>query len=249
MRQWSDLPRFFVEAEAIQEKFVTFSEPISRQILTVLRLDANQAKVIVLDNSGAAWLTELTGKSGKFVSGKLLEEIESGDDCRLELTLCFSLSKREKIELILQKCTEIGVTHFLPYFSERSLNRTESLDSKRLTRWQCIIREAAEQSERNKLPKLMNVMNFQQLISGLAPDTQKLCAYEASKSTYSFGQLTLKPGKVALLIGPEGGFSDFEIELVRLAGFQLFSLGKRILRMETACMVASALVVNRLEST
>lgn len=249
MRQWSDLPRFFVEADAIQGNLVTFSESISRQMLTVLRLDAGRDRVIVLDNSGSAWLTELTGRTGKLVSGRVVEEIYSDDVRRLELTLCFSLSKREKIELILQKCTEIGVTHFLPYWSERSINRAESLDSARLKRWQSIIREAAEQSERNTLPELINVMNFQQLISRLASDTQKLCAYEASDSAHSFNQLKLKPGKVALLIGPEGGFSDVEIEQIQLADFQLFSLGKRILRMETACMVASALVVNRLEFT
>ncbi|MGB4594350.1 MAG: RsmE family RNA methyltransferase [Anaerolineaceae bacterium] len=246
MRPRSNLPRFFVDPTSIDGSAVTFPEGISHQISQVLRLDLNQDEVIVLDGSGAAYLMRLNGKSGRVVSAGIVEQFFEGNEELADLTLCFSLTRREKVEWVLQKCTEIGVSRFQPFVSERSVSRLESLDDNRRTRWEAIIREAAEQSERNRLPELLEVVRFEDIVDKVGEEEQKLMAYEGADSANKLRQLPLKQAPVVLLIGPEGGFSDEEAGRTLGSGFQQFSLGKRILRMETACMIASALVLDRL---
>ena len=249
MRARPQLQRFFDDPASIVGNSVKFSEGISHQISQVLRLDVHNDEVIVLDGSGAAYLARLNGKSGRIATAEIFDALTDDLELLSEITLCFSLTKREKVEWILQKCTEIGVSCFQPFVSERSVSRTENMDENRRTRWESIIREAAEQSERSKLPTLMEVMSFDELLDKMIGDTHKLIAYEGADPARTFHQLTLKREPVILMIGPEGGFCDEEATRAINAGFQPFSLGKRILRMETACMVASALVVGRMEST
>lgn len=240
------MPRFFVDPGSITDSSVTFSEGISHQISQVLRLDLNQDEVIVLDGRGAAYVARLSGKSGRTVTAEIIEKMEGNTEVSVVLTLCFSLTKREKVEWILQKCTEIGVSKFQPYVSERSVSRLDSLEENRRLRWQTIIREAAEQSECSRLPDLLEVVSFDVILGEHSREAQALIAYEGANATNTLRQISLKRTSTILLIGPEGGFSDDEAEKAIRSGFQPFSLGKRILRMETACMVASALVLDRL---
>lgn len=246
MRARQQLQRFFVDPTSIVNNLVKFSDGISHQISQVLRLNVTDDQVIVLDGSGAAYLARLNGKLGRNVTAQIVEKLAIDSDELTDITLCFSLTKREKVEWILQKCTEIGVSRFQPFVSERSVSRSENMDEKRKTRWESIIREAAEQSECSKLPILMEVISLDEVLDKTTSEAHKLIAYEGTDSAHTLHQLTLKREPVVLMIGPEGGFSDEEAARAISAGFQPFSLGKRILRMETACIVASALVIDRL---
>lgn len=248
MRARQQLQRFFVDPASIDNNLVVFSDGISHQISQVLRLNVTADPVIVLDGSGAAYLARLSGKLGRNVTAEIVEKMADDLEELIDITLCFSLTKREKVEWILQKCTEIGVSRFQPFVSERSVSRNENMDENRRTRWESIIREAAEQSERSKLPILMEVINFDEVLDKTANEAQKFIAYEAIDTTHTLRGLGLNRDAVVLLIGPEGGFSVEEAARAISAGFQPFSLGKRILRMETACTVASALVIDRLET-
>jgi 16S rRNA (uracil1498-N3)-methyltransferase len=153
MRAGHNLQRFFVDPNSINGSSVTFSEGVSHQISQVLRLHLTQDEVIVLDGSGAAYLVHLRGKTGRTVTAEVIETLAGNSEESTDLTLCFSLTRREKVEWILQKCTEIGVSKFQPFVSERSVSRLQSLEADRRQRWQAIIREAAEQSERSRLPE------------------------------------------------------------------------------------------------
>jgi 16S rRNA (uracil1498-N3)-methyltransferase len=241
------MQHFFLDPESIQDGVVTFPEDISRQIKNVLRLKLKTDAVIVLDNSGWEYLVQLTGNKGQNVFGEITGQQLGRPEAAVELRLCYSLTRREKMETILQKATEIGVTSFQPYISSRSLVQDRWQNSARQERLTAIIREAAEQSMRAKLPALKPVLNYEEMLIGAEGCGVKLIAWESTaivsqvcQEMLSLGE-TAKP-EIALLIGPEGGFSSDEVALAEEHGFQQISLGTNILRMETACIAACAII-------
>ncbi len=172
----------------------------------------------------------------------------------MELELAFSLTKREKITWILQKGTELGVTRFRPYVAARSLDRTLQPEPSRMLRWQAIIREAAEQSRRERLAEIEPPSTFADMLKVVPQNGLKLIAWEEANpkeqlSANFLSQISAEPVRlVSALIGPEGGFSPEEVALAESFGFIQFSLGRRTLRMETACLAACALLTNLLEN-
>lgn len=244
------MQRFFLNPEQIQDGLVTFPDSISKQIRRVLRMDVKKDAVVVLDNLGWEYLVKLDGVKGNSVIGHVLSKQEGRQNPAVEITLCFSQARRDKVELILQKCTEIGVSSFLPYYSSRSLVQETPPNSARTERLESIMREAAEQSRRSNLPRLLAAVNFEEMLRQTSDRALKLIAWEGTPLVQQLGAQTLSALKtatdnsVALLIGPEGGFSAEEVELAENYGYQQFSLGQNILRMETACIAGSVLLIH-----
>jgi 16S rRNA (uracil1498-N3)-methyltransferase len=241
------MQHFFLEPESIQDGVVTFPEAISRQIKNVLRLKLKTDAVIVLDNSGWEYLVQLTGNKGQTVIGEITGKQLGRPEPATGLRLCYSLTRREKMETILQKATEIGVTSFQPYISSRSLVQDSRQNSARQERLTAIIREAAEQSMRAKLPVLQTVMTYEEMLADAEGSGVKLIAWESTAIVSRvcpelLGVAENEKPEIALLIGPEGGFSSDEVKLAEKYGFQQISLGANILRMETACIAASAII-------
>ncbi len=238
--------RFFLTAKKIHENSViSFPPEIAHQILHVLRMKPGD-QVEVLDNSGREFLVELTRLDSQMLQGQVIEchVVETEPD--LFLSLCFGLTNRDKVEWILQKATEIGVSEFRPFISSRTLVQSTSLGEKKLERWNRIIREAAEQSGRGRLPVLCRPCDYGTLLSSLEQAFPVcLLAWESAKDAARLTQL-LSAERMALVIGPEGGFEAAETEMAMACGCQVVSLGKRILRMETAAMVFPALVLHAL---
>ncbi len=164
----------------------------------------------------------------------------------VSLTLFISLTQREKFEWVLQKCTEIGVGSFVPFISNRSLVQDTRLSTEKIGRWKRIIQEAAEQSGRGILPQLAPVTRFEPAVDSGANFSVCLTAWEFERNfRLQDGLRGLARGsRVALMIGPEGGFSEEEISLATDRGWQPITLGPRVLRMETAALVASALIMD-----
>ena len=254
MKRPSSLNRFFIDPSTISGERVTFPPDLTWQIDRVLRLDVQSDQVLVLDNSGKSYLVQLSGWQGKTLTGRILETFLPEQEDSLELELAFSLTKREKLSWILQKGTELGVTRFRPFVAERSLDRTLQPEPSRMLRWRSIIREAAEQSRRERLADIEAPSPFAEMLEALPQDGLKLIAWEGtnSKQQLSAGflaQVSAEPVRlVSVLIGPEGGFSPEEVDLAESFGFIQFSLGRRTLRMETACLAACALLTNLLEN-
>ena len=236
--------RFFLPPENIRVTEVRFTEASARQITSVLRLKPDE-RVIVLDGLGQEYLVCLS-----FVSvHETLGEVESSrlalGEPSTNLTLLLCLTQREKFEMMLQKCTEVGANCFIPVISARSLVQSAQEVVAKYERWQRILSEAAEQSQRGLVPRLLSPMRLEQAVrEPFLKDTCCLIPWEEEKS------LSLKVALqnagtrgTSLLIGPEGGFSAEEVTTAREAGFQAVTLGRRILRMETAAVVASALVL------
>jgi 16S rRNA (uracil1498-N3)-methyltransferase len=241
------MQHFFINPESIQDGVVTFPEDISRQIKNVLRLKLKTDAVIVLDNSGWEYLVQLTGAKGQTVIGEITGKQIGRPEPQVGLRLCYSLTRREKMETILQKATEIGVTSFQPYISSRSLVQDGRQNSARQERLNAIMREAAEQSMRSKLPVLTPVLTYEEMLAAVKDCAVKLVAWESTAIVSQVCPEMLRVAEngkpeIALLIGPEGGFSSDEVKLAEKYGFQQISLGTNILRMETACIAGCAII-------
>lgn len=196
----------------------------------------------VVDPLGTAYrarMTDLGAESGQCIPFEQLNSPESS----LQIEIFYALPEKERFELVLQKLTEIGVDRIVPVESQRSTTQ-ENRDSqqKKSHRWPDVISKAARQCRRAVLPELIETTSFQEAITESQAEL-KLMLYEGDTS-WSFveGFGSLKPQSVALLVGPEGGFSPEEVEMAQGLGFLPVSLGPRILRTETAAIVAAALV-------
>ena len=239
--------RFFISPENYIDGRVTFPKDIHAQISRVLRLKAGD-EVEVLDNQGKAFLVKLAQGPDQIFFGAILSSRSMDTDPLIRLTLYFGLTQREKVEWILQKGTEVGVSAFQPYISRRTLAQQEGSAEKHRARWEAILREASEQSGRGQIPELFPPMKFKDALSASAADCGMVtAAWEDEKVQDLKAALGgNRPASIGLFCGPEGGFDPAEINLMRTAGVQFFSLGKRILRMETAAILAPALVLYEL---
>ncbi len=231
--------RFFVPPDAVSER-VRFDAAQAHQMRNVLRLRPG-ARVIALDGSGWEFVVELRVLRREEAVGVVCERRLNRAEPRVHLTLYQSLLKRERMEWVLQKGTELGVAAFVPVVSERCVaTGVERVAGKR-PRWERIIREAAEQSGRGRLPRLACPLTFD------AACRESICTSEIALMPWveaaEAGIGDELPGEVtslALLIGPEGGFAEGEVALAREAGVRLVSLGPRVLRAETAALAAVA---------
>jgi 16S rRNA (uracil1498-N3)-methyltransferase len=240
--------RFFVPPASIQSGQVVFPSETAHQINRVLRLHPGQ-RLIVLDNLGNEYTIELDEAGQNAASGKIIQKSPAQGEplCHLALYLC--LAQREKFEWMLQKCTETGASTFIPVISSRSLVQDLAETHKKALRWEKIIQEAAEQSGRGLIPTLKPAISLAQAVrQGLG---KRIILWEQERATslrQSLSDLLAdSPAEIALLVGPEGGFSGEEVQLAVQTGWQPVSLGRRILRMETAAVVATALVIYELE--
>lgn len=236
--------RFFLPPDSFVSDEIHFPEAVARQIANVLRLKPD-SEVIVLDGKGMEFKVQLLEVAARQVNGRILSaQAAQGEPLtRVKMLLC--LTQREKFEWMLQKCTEIGASSFVPVISSRSLLQSVSEAQSKYERWQKILCEAAEQSHRGRIPALEPVLKFSQLAASQPdPAVCRLIPWEDEKGTPLRQALTQSnAAEVEILIGPEGGFSADEVQQAKTAGFIPVTLGPRILRMETAAMTAAALVL------
>ena len=205
----------------------------------------------MLDGLGWQYCVELTQVNHEQVTGRLLEKSAISGEPPVQLSMYLCLTQREKFEWMLQKCTEVGVTEFTPVFSSRSLVQDSESQENKFPRWQRILQEAAEQSGRGTIPRLIQPLGFAAALeSARGHNDVCLTAWEEEHTLRISAALKGVPAnaRIALLIGPEGGLSTEEVTLAGQLGWKAVSLGPRILRMETAAVVSAALVIDWFES-
>jgi 16S rRNA (uracil1498-N3)-methyltransferase len=210
----------------------------------VLRLKRGD-HVILTEGGPREYEVQLTAVSPHAATAVLLREREAPREPSVEITLYPALIRANRFDLILEKCTEIGVVRFVPVIAARSQVQGNGEPSgTRNDRWQRIVVEAAEQCGRGRLPRVDQPLPFEDAVRGALGT--KLLPYEGER-TQALGRyvrgLSRRPHAVSLFIGPEGGFEDAEVALARDAGAAIVSLGRRIMRAETAAIVASALTL------
>lgn len=241
--------RFFIPQHWIKGNVVRLEGRYAHQMGHVLRLGPGDS-MIVLDNTGHEYDVEMTAIENDYVIGQIKNQRVCKTEPRSQVTLFQSLLKRDKFEWVLQKCTEVGVAEIVPVITRRSLIRTTHLKPEKQERWQTIIREAAEQCTRGRMPVLAAPINFSTSLErvnhyhlGLIAAPKVDCS---SLATVVKTVLDANPPRVGLWIGPEGGFDPSEIEEAVGAGAVCVGLGKRILRTETAAVVTCALTLHEL---
>lgn len=242
------MQHFFLSPSAFLGNRVVFPEATARQISQVLRLQPGDA-VLVLDNSGWEYQIVLRTVTLKAAEGEVLRKTMNAREPATQLTLYQCLLKSDHFEWVLQKATELGVSKFVPLISERTVvTSPEAVKDSKLERWQRIIAEAAEQSGRGRLPFLSDVVKLQAAFASLDLSSLNLIPWEEQREpglrslldvSYNQGQI----GPVNLFIGPEGGFTRDEIQSAERRGVIPVTLGKRILRAETAAITAATLVL------
>lgn len=246
--------RFFIPPEWIEGEQVRFQDATAHQMRQVLRLREGQ-RVMALDNQGLAYEVELNQVSAQGVGGRVVWVGAAEGEPKARVALFLGLTQREKFEWMLQKCTELGAAAFIPVITSRSLVQDRDGVEKKLDRWRRILQEASEQCGRGRVPVLYPAVQFEAAVReahaprylGGQPGHLALIPWEAehghSLQDALSGLVSMEIPRVSLLIGPEGGFSEAEVETARAAGVQPVTLGKRILRAETAAMAAAALTM------
>jgi 16S rRNA (uracil1498-N3)-methyltransferase len=239
--------RFFIAPNCITPPTVTLPDDVARQIRAVLRMRPGD-EFVALDDSGQEYRVKLTHVDKKNVQGQIIAQQPAPGEPRVRLTLYQGTLKAQKFEWVLQKGSELGVSRFVPTICRRSVVRDPAALTKKQSRWAQIIREAAEQSERGKLPELADALPFEAALAEARRSVLALLPWEAahggSLKTALAGDA---PASVALFIGPEGGFAPEEAAAAEAAGVRVISLGPRILRAETAGLAACAAIMHQLD--
>jgi len=245
--------RFFINPHQInwQEKKATIADSDQTyKISRVLRLREND-QIILLDGSGLVYNAQIASFFSRAVQCRLLSRRSANTEPDLKITIAQSLLKGQKFDFALQKNTEVGASEFIPVITSRTIRRVDGNDSpleleKRVDRFQKIVRDAAEQSERGVVPAVKDIVSIEELCrQNLSEYDLKLVCLERSQTNgikEVLNSLQNKVHKIMVLIGPEGGFTDDEAKIVLSSGFTSVSLGRRIYRAETVGVVISGIL-------
>lgn len=245
--------KFFVKENQINNEIITIIEDVNH-IKNVLRLNIGEKIQICNEENSKNYICEITEITSKLVKCKILEEIKATAERNVELHIFQGLPKADKMELIIQKGTELGVSEFIPVNFKRCIVKISSKDEKKkIDRWNKISKVAAKQSKRDIVPKVRNIENIKNICNEIAEYDIVLLAYELEENNYIKNELlklknTKEKYKIAVIIGPEGGIDEEEVEALKNAGAKLISLGKRILRTETVALQVSSIIMYELEN-
>ncbi len=233
--------RFFIPQP--YGEMMTITGVDARHIYTVLRMTQG-TKIQIVSDDGVTALGEITEAGESVVTVKCLEVLAESHEPSVRIILAQGLAKGEKMDFIIQKAVELGVSEIVPVAMEHSVVRLESEKAvKKAERWQKIAEAAAKQSKRDVIPIVQPVQTMEQMLANNACSC-KLIAYECEDKLGLKAALQKQQElkEVLLIIGPEGGISEAELHQAQAAGAWGVSLGKRILRAETAALVAAAAI-------
>ena len=238
------MPRFFVEEENIKEDIITLYGDDAGHISRVLRSKPGDL-MTVCDGTGKDYEAEIFEISENTVRLRIKRTSFTDSEPSVKITLFQGLPKGDKMEFIIQKCVELGVYSIIPVYTERCIVRFDKNKEKKKTeRWQKVAESAAKQSGRGIIPKIEEIMSFSDAVQASAGLDMAIIPYELEqeRGLRSFLDEYRKSNEntLGIFIGPEGGFSLNEIEKAVNAHLFPVTLGKRILRTETAGMTAIA---------
>ena len=231
------MPRFYVDFALSPDSVVELPDNVVRH-LNVLRVK-NTEEIVLFNGNGKAYpaLPEVLEK--RRASVRILREEATDNESPLNITLVQAVSAAERMDFTLQKSVELGVAEIRPVISERCVVRLSGERAeKRVARWQEIVVSACEQSGRNIVPKVLPLTTYTQALQQLPQETTKLLM--SLNRAQKLSDVRPQSGKVVFMVGPEGGWTEKEEQQAFDAGFQSVTLGKRVLRTETASLAAIA---------
>jgi 16S rRNA (uracil1498-N3)-methyltransferase len=229
------MPRFYVSNPRTEQGLLKVEGSEVRHIRRVLRLKVGD-RVVLFDGSAKEYEGIIVEESPSSVMIKVEDILSPPKESPLEITLAQSLLKGEKMEYLIQKATELGIKKIVPFFSSRSvplLDKSKKL--RRYHRWEKIAIEACKQCGRTAVPKVEPLQNYSEML-GMAPsESLRLILWEKKgQGLKEVLKGSNGKAKIFFVVGPEGGMSDEEVGEAQRAGFIPITLGKRILRSETA---------------
>ena len=231
------MPRFYVDFALSPDSVVELPDNVVRH-LNVLRVK-NTEEIVLFNGNGKSYpaLPEVLEK--RRASVRILREEATDNESPLNITLVQAVSAAERMDFTLQKSVELGVAEIRPVISERCVVRLSGERAeKRVVRWQEIVVSACEQSGRNIVPKVLPLTTYAQALQQLSQETTKLLM--SLNRAQKLSDVRLQSGKVVFMVGPEGGWTEKEEQQAFDAGFQSVTLGKRVLRTETASLAVIA---------
>lgn len=231
------MPRFYVNFALSPDSVVELPDNVVRH-LNVLRVK-NTEEIVLFNGNGKSYpaLPEVLEK--RRASVQILREEATDNESPLNITLVQAVSSAERMDFTLQKSVELGVAEIRPVISERCVVRLSGERAeKRVARWQEIVVSACEQSGRNIVPKVLPLTTYAQALQQLPQETTKLLM--SLNRAQKLSDVQPQSGKVVFMVGPEGGWTEKEEQQAFDAGFQSVTLGKRVLRTETASLAAIA---------
>ena len=237
------MTRFFVTSEEMQPDFLVLTGENAKHA-KVLRLKAGEA-VLVGDGEGAEAVCTVSDISDGQISLVVQKRQVSETEAAVKVSVYMAFPKADKLEHVIQKATELGAYEIVAFPSARCVSRPDEKSlSKKVERWQKIAASAAEQSGRGLVPKVLTLNSYKAALERAAQADNALLFYENEQATTL--KMALSTGNyhtVSLLTGPEGGLELSEVEQAKQAGLQVCTLGKRILRCETAPLCALSAVM------
>ena len=244
------MSRFFVTPEQVGDEYITINNKQDLiHIKNVLRLDEG-SEIDISDSSVWEYRSQIISISQDEILVKILDKQHFSREPLRKVTLYQSLPKHKKMDEIIQKSIELGVSQIIPVFTTRSLIDPKTDMDKKLQRWRKISAETVKQCQRGHVPEIGEPLTFKQTIKSLAAYDLVIFPYENEANCNiktCLRHLQTDPEKIAIIIGPEGGFSDDEARLLTENGANSVSLGKTILRTETAGPATIAMVMYELE--
>lgn len=241
------LRRFFVDADVLGGEQVVIGGDLAHRLARVLRYRAGD-QVVLTSGEAREYVVRLDAISPKSVQGTVVSERAAPEEPSVEVVLYQSLVRPNRFDFALEKGTEIGVARFVPVICERTQVQEEP-GAGRAERWRRVIVEAAEQCGRGRLPEVGPTLTFTEALRD-APGT-RIVPWEGERAMglgAYLRSLPEDPAAVSIFIGPEGGYTDEEVALVRESGAALVTLGRRVLRSETAATVTCGIVLHELDS-
>jgi 16S rRNA (uracil1498-N3)-methyltransferase len=243
--------RFYVLPEQMKDEMITINGPDVNHIKNVLRMKQGD-EIVICNGQGKDCYCIINKVSESDIIASINQIKDTGTELRSKITLFQGLPKKDKMELIIQKAVELGVHEIVPVMTKRAVVKLEDKkkEEKKLERWQAIAEGAAKQSGRGIIPIVKPVLNFKDALQNAKNMGIGLIPYENAKGmeyTKEIMASMIAYPTIGIFIGPEGGFEETEIELAKAEGIHPITLGRRILRTETAGLATLAMMVLMLE--
>ncbi len=227
---------FFVESNQIFSKYLILENDEAKHISRVLRKSIGDS-IWVVDGKENAYKTVISKIDKSLVECEIVSKHQKQNEPKIEITLAFSILKNPaRNDLIIEKCTELGVKYFIPTISQRTIS-----NKAKQSRWEQIALSSMKQSGRCWLPEIKQLSNFKELISSAKNYDLKIIPHEKISDNINITELKIKHHnlkRVLIIIGPEGGFTEDEIQFAEENNFNAVSLGNRRLRSETAAIAS-----------
>lgn len=241
---------FFSEHENIHDTYIDITGSDVNHIKNVLRFQVGD-ELLISSGDNVDYTCHITQLNDDYIRADIDSVDERGKELPSKIYLFQGLPKADKMELVIQKAVELGVYEVIPVAMSRSVVKLDAKKAEaKVKRWNAIAESAAKQSKRSIIPKISEVLSFKQALQKAVDCDVVLLPYECAEGMKKTKEIVenIKPGEsVAVFIGPEGGFDQKELELATEADCKIITLGKRILRTETAGMMVLSVLMYHLE--